>query len=133
MSKFLDDSGLAYLWTKIKAYIDGKVAETQTSGNWSYKIYADGSFDAWYYKAAETWAITYASGNMYRSDPRQFNLPTDISGGTVFYTNCQIFHPNYPVWGAVAQVNPPKVQALSGAQRTSNSNHTTMIHVSGKL
>lgn len=130
--KYLNQTGVQRLWTKIKAYIDAKVISTQTSGNWKYKIYADNTFEAWYSQTGTYFDIKYASGNFYRSDPVTYNLPSTLQSGTVLNVQAQIFHANFPVFGAVSSLNPPKVQALSGANRGSQS-CTAVIYVFGTL
>lgn len=130
--QFLNKTGLSHLWSKIKAYVDGKDEELVTSGNWQYVIHNDGTYDAWYYGTGESFDIKYQSGNMYRSDPKQYNLPSAISSGTVVYFNGQIFHSGFPVWGAVSSLQPPKIQALSGANRGS-VNLTVNLHVTGTI
>lgn len=128
--QFLNKSGLSAFWAKVKAYIDAKDGELVTSGNWRYVIRSDNTFDAYYYGTGESFDIKYQSGNMYRSDPKQYTLPSALSSGTVVYFNGQIFHSGFPVWGAVSSLQPPKIQALSGANRGS-VNLTVNLYVTG--
>lgn len=130
--KYANLTALSRFWEKIKAYIDAKDGELVTSGNWKYIIHSDNTFDAFYYNTGESFNIKYQSGNMYRSDPTTYNLPAALSSGTVVYFNGQIFHASFPVWGAVSSLEPPKIQALSGANRGS-VNLAVNLHVKGVL
>lgn len=108
-----------------------------TDGKWKYKIHNSDlqdnrTFDAWYYGAGETFDIKYASGTMYRSDPKQYTLPSALQNGTVVYFNGQVFHASFPVWGGVSTIQPPKIQAISGANRGSVSLNVN-LHVVGTL
>lgn len=129
---YLNKVGLQRLVQKLKAYIDAKDEQLVTSGNWKYVIHNDGTFDAWYTGTGEQFDIKYQSGTMYRSDPKQYTLPTALQSGTVIYFNGQIFHASFPVWGGVSQNQPPKIQAISGANRGSVSLNVN-LHVVGVL
>lgn len=131
--KFLNLNGVSHLWQKIQAYIDSKITTAVTDGYWTYKIYPDNTFEAWYLRTGMTFNIAYASGNFYRSDPFTFALPTALTNATVKNVQAQVFHANYPVFGAVSTISPIKVQALSGAQRSSNANHTVVIYAFGTV
>lgn len=109
------------------------VPEIQTDGYWKYRIYDDDTFEAWYLREGMTFDIKYASGNFYRSDPITIALPTALSNATVKNVQTQVFHANYPVFGAISTLSPIKVQALSGAQRSANANHTTVIYAFGTV
>lgn len=126
--KFINQDGLS----AIKSYIDSKDETIVTSGSWKYVIHNDGTYDAWYYGTGETFDIKYQSGNMYRSDPKKYTLPTALQNGTVIYFNGQIFHSGFPVWAAVSSTADVKVQALSGANRGS-VNLTVNLHVVGTI
>lgn len=107
------------------------VPDIQTNGKWKYRLYED-SYEAWYYNTGESYDIKYASGNFYRSDPKQYTLPTALQGGTVVYFNGQIFHAQFPVMGAVSSVPDLKIQALSGANRGA-VNVSVELHVVGVI
>lgn len=107
--------------------------EIQTDGNWKYRIYDDDTFEAWYYKTGQTFDIKYSSGNFYRSDPLTFALPAALSNASVENVQAQVFHANYPVFGSVSTMSPIKIQALSGAQRSANANHTVVIYAFGTV
>lgn len=107
-------------------------SEVQSEGYWKYRIYEDDTFEAWYLRASFTFNISYASGNFYRSDPYTFVLPTAVSSGNVENVQAQVFHANFPVFGAVSALNPIKVQALSGANRGSQL-CTAVIYAFGTL
>lgn len=103
-----------------------------TDGKWKYRLADDDTFEAWYYGTGEAFDIKYASGNFYRSDPKQYTLPSALQGGTVIYFNGQIFHSGFPVIGSVSSVQDLKIQALSGANRGS-VNLSVNLHVVGTL
>lgn len=119
----------------IKSYVDAQAytpPSVRTDGYWQYKIYGDNTFEAWYNRTGMPFNIQYASGNFYRSDPVTFTLPTDLQSGTVLNVQAQIFHANFPVFGAVSSLTPVKVQALSGANRGSQSCNV-VIYVFGTV
>lgn len=116
----------------IKDYVDAKDVTAQTDGYWKYKIYKDNTFEAWYNRTGMAFNIQYASGNFYRSDPYTFLLPSALQNGTALNVQAQVFHANFPVFGAVSSLNPPKVQALSGANRGSQQ-CAVVIYVFGTL
>lgn len=107
--------------------------DTEQDGYWKYRIYDDGTFEAWYLRTGMTFDIKYASGNFYRSDPVTINLPAALENVTVENVQAQVFHANYPVFGAISTISPIKVQALSGAQRSANANHTVVIYAFGTV
>lgn len=129
---YLNLSGAERLWNKIKAYIDSKDVEVITNGKWKYVIHNNGIFEAWYYSTGESFDIKYQSGTMYRSDPKQYTLPTALQNGTIVYFNGQIFHASFPVWGGVSAIQPPKIQAISGANRGS-VNLSVNLYVVGTI
>lgn len=133
MAKFLEQAGVSRLWEKIKAYIDSKVSFVQTAGYWSYRINNDGTFEAWYSRTGVSFTVTYASGNFYRSDPLIFALPSALDSATVSNVQAQVFHTGFPTFGAVSSLDPIKVQALSGANRGTNSNYVVVIYVFGTI
>lgn len=109
-------------------------AELETDGYWQYRIFPDNTFEAHYARTGVTFDIKYASGTaIYRSDPSLFSLPDALSSGTVRTAQAQVFHTGFPAWGALGQVSPPKVQAMSTANRGSNSNYTVLIDCWGEL
>lgn len=122
-SQYLDKTGLQHFYNNLKSVLSTKADKESiaTSGNWKYVIHDNGTFEAWYYGTGESFDIKYASGTMYRSDPKQYTLPTALQSGTVMYFNGQIFHASFPVWGGVSSIQPPKIQAISGANRGSVS------------
>lgn len=114
--KFVNAAGVQ----AIKSYIDGQAytpPEIKTYDAWKYKVYDDDTFEAWYFKTGVTFNIKYASGNFYRSDPSSFPLPPALSNGTLWNVQAQVFHQNFPVFGAVSTMQSLQVQALSGANR----------------
>lgn len=118
--KFVNAAGVQ----AIKDYVDGQAytaPQVQTDGYWNYKVYDDNTFEAWYNRTGMAFNISYASGNFYRSDPYTFALPTALQSGKVLNVQAQVFHANFPVFGAVSSLSPVKVQALSGANRGSQS------------
>lgn len=130
--KFINNAGLA----AIRAWVLQKIAAVfpviQSSGYWRYRIYSDNTFEAWYKRESLTLDIKYASGNFYRSDPFTFTLPDALTNATVENVQAQIFHANFPVFGAVSSLNPPKAQALSGANRGAVA-LTAVVYVFGTI
>lgn len=138
MAKFLDDTGLARFWQKVKAYIDNREPAIEVQGNWHFRVYNDGSFEAWYGATGQTVAITAASGSVYRSDRMTLTLPSNLtSKGTteIVAFNLGCGHNNYPTWTAVASKTATQINyyVLSGGSRAENRNYTMAAYVYGLL
>ena len=119
-------------------YIDALEAPVQTQGNWMYKTYADGTFDAWYKATGQSLTITATSGNLYRSELQTLILPTNLTNGktvTIQTATPSASHNNYPVWAILANVQNTEVRyyALSGGSRTTSPNYIVTAHVFGTI
>lgn len=137
-TKFLDKTGLARAWQNIKNYIDNREPAIETEGNWHYRVYNDGSYEAWYGKTGETITITTGSGNVYRSDRMTLTLPTGLTAkGTTDILNFNLAcgHNNYPTWTAVASKTNTQINyyVLSGGSRAENRNYTLCAYVYGTI
>ena len=106
----------------------------QTDGNWTYREYADGSFDAWYMATKQTIVITAASGSLYRSDLRTLTLPSALGEVSILHADVNASHNNYPVWGVLASLSGANVNyyAMSGGSRSSSPNYIVTAHVFGR-
>ena len=114
---------------------------SQTQGNWRYKVYADGTFEAWYTATKVNITITAQSGNLYRSDLVTITLPSDMTSGktcNILHVSVNAAHNNYPAWGMLASIQTPtantfKYYAMSGGSRTASPNYTVTAYVFGTL
>lgn len=120
-----------------KAYVDNRTPDLKTSGNWSYKVYADGSFDAWYTATGQSYAIIATSGNLYRSELQTLTLPTALTNLgtniTIKDVTVNVSHNNFPTFGMLASISSPsfKYYAMSGGSRPNSPNYTVTAHVFG--
>lgn len=116
-------------------------APIQTQGNWRYKVYADGTFEAWYKATGQSLTITAQSGNLYRSDAQTITLPTNMTSGktcNILHVSVNASHNNYPAWGMLASIQTPtantfKYYAMSGGSRTASPNYLVTAYVFGTL
>ena len=127
---------------RIKAIEDGGGGGGEVpdivSGNWVYKLYSDGYFEAWYSAENQTFTIEETSGVLYRSGLRELALPSDLISGktvTVRYCNVNVYHHNYVVFGAMAGHTATGFEfyAISGGSRTSNSHYTIDGYIEGRV
>lgn len=137
-SQFLDKTGLTHLWSKIKAYIDNREPTIQTQGNWHYRIYNDGSFEAWYGATSQSYTITAQSGTTYRSELQALTLPTNLTNQgtpTIVSFNIAVGHNSFPTWTTVASKTDTQIKyyVLSGANRGTNANYIVSAYVYGIL
>lgn len=114
------------------------IPEIQTQGNWKYRIFEDGTFEAWYGATSQTYTITSQSGNTYRSELSTLALPTNLTnqGSTSIVSfNVGVGHSGFPVWTTIATKDATLVKyyVLSGANRGSNSNYTVSAYVFGTI
>lgn len=135
---FLNKNGLAYFWNKIKSYVDSREPSIQTQGNWYYRIYNDGSFEAWYGATGQSYTITSQSGTTYRSELQAFTLPTNLTNqGTtsIISFNVGVGHNSFPVWTTVANKSDTQIKyyVLSGANRGTNANYMSSVYVFGTI
>lgn len=143
---YIDDMLIAYASktyvdtadTNLQTQIDALEAPVQTQGNWMYKVYSDGTFDAWYKATGQSLTITATSGNLYRSELQTLILPTDLTDGktvTIQTATPGVSHNNYPVWGILASIQGTEVRyyALSGGSRTASPNYIVTAHVFGTI
>lgn len=93
---YLDNNGLARLWENIKNYVEARVSEVLvdlikpadhvveegTSGDWTYRKYANGTFDAWLRQNGPTLSSWTASGNMYYGQVITINFPFTVVADT---------------------------------------------------
>lgn len=95
--KYLDATGLAYFWSKIKDYVDSQssgadhVIETGTSGDWTYQKWSSGLLKAWY-SESKSFAATTSSGNgWFRTSGQQIiTIPSDLGFTSVTYGSVSI-------------------------------------------
>lgn len=135
---FLNKSGLSYFWQKVKSYIDNREPFIEIQGNWRYRVYNDGSFEAWYGATGQTYTITSQSGNTYRSEIQTFTLPTNLTNQgsmTIVSFNVAVGHNSFPVWTTVASKTDTQIKyyVLSGANRGTNANYTNSVYVFGTI
>ena len=112
--------------------------QMQTQGNWQYKVYDDGTFEAWYSATGQTLVITAQSGNLYRSELQTLTLPTNMTAGktvTIKHAQPNVAHNNYPVFGMLAsiQTNAFKYYAMSGGSRSTSPNYIVTAYVQGLI
>ncbi len=62
--------------------VDDFVVDKGIDGNWTYRKYADGTFDAWLRQAGPTLSSWTASGNMYYGDVITINTPFTVIANT---------------------------------------------------
>lgn len=114
------------------------VPEIQQSGNWFYRVYDDGTFEAWYKQTSYSITINNQSGNLYRSALVSLALPSEIyTGNTVDIIHAEVncAHNNYPSWGMVASYYATGVNfyAMSGGSRSMSPNYTLDAYVFGAI
>ena len=108
----------------------------QTDGSWRYRVYGDGTFEAWYSATAQTLTINNASGNVYRSGLQSLTLPaglTSLGTVTLLHASVTAAHGNYPTWAALAGFGDGRVDyyAMSGGSRSTTGTHLVTCHVCG--
>ena len=132
---------LEYWMTKtaerIAAAESGNV-EDVVSGNWVYKLYPDGYFEAWHSADHQTFVIDETSGVLYRSPITALALPDDLINGrtvTVRYCNINVYHHNYIVFATLAGHTTTGFEfyALSGASRAANNNYVVDAYIEGRV
>lgn len=62
--------------------IDDYVVEHGKNGDWTYRKYADGTFDAWLRQNGPELSSWTASGNMYYGDVITIKFPFNVVAGT---------------------------------------------------
>lgn len=98
------------------------VIEQGTSGNWSYRKYNSGIYEAWY-TGTNTFAIdgrfSAASPVLYYGAIQNLSLPFAVT--SIQYVDVKAFYSNWGVWTAITQANSSgiKYQSLSAVARTS--------------
>lgn len=113
--------------------------ETHVQDNWRYKIYSDGSFEAWYsQERVQVGAIDEQSGNLYRSALKSLALPSEIYDNytaSIIHAHVNCSQNNYPVWGVLASLYETGINyyAVSGASRTEGSKYLLTAYVYGTL
>ena len=122
----------------IKAYVDSHEPEIVTSGNWSWREYPNGTFEAWYKVPAFTCAINNASGSLYRSALQTLTLPAGLTNGRtadIIDATVNCGHDSYPAWTCLGKTitnNSITWYALSGGSR-GQTNYLLMASVFGKF
>lgn len=123
--KYLDYSGLQYLWTKIKNYIDSHsgggtsvadyIVEQGTTGNWYYEKYNSGICKAWYNSGSTTTTCATSSGNGWYRNSSAYTISTSALGlvSTQFCTVTVDASLAYVVASVVA-CNPTHIQYYVG-------------------
>lgn len=138
MANFLDINGLTHFWSAIKDYVNQREPAIQTQGDWHYRIYNDGSFEAWYGKTGVSFGVTNASGSLYRSDLLTLTLPTDLTDqGTTEIINYSVNagHNNYPIWASIASKTDVSVNyyVMSGGSRSATPNNMVCAYIYGLI
>lgn len=116
-------------------------APIQMQDGWLYKVYADGTFEAWYKATGQSITITALSGSLYRSELQTLRLPSGMTVGKtcdIRHVSVNVAHNNYPAWGILASIQTPeentfKYYAASGGSRTVSLNYTVTAYVFGTL
>lgn len=122
----------------IKLYIDEREPSIEVQGDWHYRIYNDGSFEAWYGKDKVSITVTNSSGSLYRSNLMNLVLPTNLTNqGTTEIVSYSIGagHNNYPVWATVASKTATQINyyVLSGGSRNTSPNYMLNAYVYGLI
>lgn len=136
MTKYLDESGFSHVWSRIKLLLEGKQDNPTTGAadNWQYRIYADGTFEAWYKATGQNLTINNASGNLYRSNLTTLTLPAAINAVSVQHVSVNVAHNNYPCWGMLASLGASSFNyyAMSGGSRSASPNYLITAYAFGK-
>lgn len=132
--KYINREGVQAL----KSYIDKKYPLIQSQGNYKYRVYDDGTFEAWYKQTGYTIVINNASGNLYRSPLTTLALPSDLYDNytcNILHAEVNCSHNNYPAWGMLASIYDTGVNfyAMSGGSRNSSPNYTLTAYMFGIL
>lgn len=122
----------------IKSYIDGKLPQVMTSGDWKYRIQDDGTFEAWYKAVKQTVTINNNSGNLYRSALMTMLLPEELSSlGDIEIQHVEVncSHNNYPSFGIFASFAEGGFNwyAMSGDYRSASPNYSITAYVFGMI
>lgn len=113
--------------------------ETHVQGNWVYKIYSGGYFEAWYsQERVQVGAIDEQSGTLYRSALKSLALPSEIYDNytaTIIHAHVNCSQNNYPAWGVLASLYETGINyyVLSGASRTEASRYLLTAYAYGTL
>ena len=132
------DNTWDYDWQFTSLATVDQLPTIEVQGDWHYRIYNDGSFEAWYGKDKVSITVTNSSGSLYRSNLLNLVLPTNLTNqGTteiVAYT-IGAGHNNYPVWATVASKTATQINyyVLSGGSRNASPNYIVNAYVYGFL
>ena len=74
--KFLSNSGLAYLITKLTGI--GFVVETGNANGWGYRKWNSGVAECWQHTSAASTAMTQTSGTGYYTSYSGWNFPSGL-------------------------------------------------------
>lgn len=121
-----------------KGYVDGRVPLIQTQDSWSYKVYPDNTFEAWFGQTGLSYAITATSGGWYRSELMSLAAPQalyDAYDLDITFATVQVGHNNYPVICSSPTFYATGVNyyVLSGSSRTATPNYTLSCYMRGTL
>lgn len=121
-----------------KGYVDARTAAIQTDGEWKYKVYADGTFEAWNRQTEINYAITTPSGSLFRSIQLSFAAPQALSNVydvNILDARVQVGHGSYPVFCSDPTYSETDVRfyVLSGEERSLSNGYTVSFYMFGTL
>ena len=122
----------------IKNYITGQSPPLSTQGNWTYRLYDHGYFEAWYKQTGYTATINNASGSLYRSPLLTLTLPsaiTSLGSVDIMHTDINCAHNNYPAWGMLGSLSGANINfyAMSGGSRGASPNYVLTAYAVGTV
>lgn len=112
--------------------------QTGTEGNWTYKIYEDNTFEAWFKQTGVPYAITETSGGWYRTNQISLAAPQALYDNynlDIIYARPQVGHGSYPAVCSDPTYYSTGVNfyVLSGNNRPATPNYTLSCYMFGKL
>lgn len=109
------------------------VIETSSSGNWRWKKYADGTFEAWYLSPTEISMVctTKTTDSWYRTaNPLIINFPNEIGVEEVIYgnMNVNVIFAGFGIKNSVFSETSISGYATAPSSGTSNGRLTAYIY-----
>lgn len=127
---YLDNNGLAYLWGKIKSYVNGRttdyIVEEGTSGNWSYTKWNNGRIELINKSYSFSNLSWTAWGGLYYSKPT-VPVPSGLLNSTDYIANVFCNQGNFfMVCSVYTKAKTSFIPALARPNNTTTSSSATI-------